>query len=108
MTPRATASIVVAMTHPTPDAIAAAAPLIAPYIRQTPVLSVEAAALDLPCPVTFKLEHTQITGSEFVGDLDQQLVEMLDQAPVVRIVEQIIDGGKAHLLEHLLFNRIIG
>ncbi len=34
--------------------------------------------------------NTQITGSEFVGDLDQQLVEMLDQAPVVRIVEQII------------------
>mgnify|MGYP001080391620 CR=1 FL=1 len=34
--------------------------------------------------------NTQITGSEFVGDLDQQLVEMLDQAPVVRIVERII------------------
>ncbi|GAB5445613.1 threonine/serine dehydratase [Gymnodinialimonas sp.] len=51
------------MTQPLPDAITAAAPLIAPYIRQTPVLSVEAKALDLPCPVTFKLEHTQITGS---------------------------------------------
>jgi threonine dehydratase len=46
-----------------PDAITAAAPLIAPYIRQTPVLTVEANALNLPTPVTFKLEHTQITGS---------------------------------------------
>lgn len=51
------------MIHPLPDAITAAAPLIAPYIRTTPILSVEAAALGLPCPVTFKLEHTQITGS---------------------------------------------
>lgn len=51
------------MIHPTPDAISAAAPLIAPYIRQTPVLTVEAGALSLPCPVTFKLEHTQISGS---------------------------------------------
>jgi threonine dehydratase len=46
-----------------PEAITAAAPLIAPYIRQTPVLTVEANALNLPTPVTFKLEHTQITGS---------------------------------------------
>lgn len=51
------------MIDPTPDAIAAAAAMIAPYIRQTPVLTVEAQALALPCPVTFKLEHTQITGS---------------------------------------------
>ena len=51
------------MIHPLPDAISAAAPLIAPHIRKTPILSVEAAALGLPCPVTFKLEHTQITGS---------------------------------------------
>lgn len=51
------------MIHPTPEAIAAAAPLIAPYVRHTPILTVEAAALGLPCPVTFKLEHTQITGS---------------------------------------------
>lgn len=55
--------IVAPMTHPLPDAISAAAPLIAPYIRRTPILSVEAHALGLPCPVTFKLEHTQITGS---------------------------------------------
>lgn len=51
------------MIHPLPDAISAAAPLIAPYIRQTPILSVEAAAFGLLCPVTLKLEHTQITGS---------------------------------------------
>ncbi|HID68600.1 MAG TPA: threonine/serine dehydratase [Roseibacterium sp.] len=51
------------MIDPTPDAIAAAAPLIAPHIRVTPILSVEAEALALPCPVTFKLEHTQISGS---------------------------------------------
>lgn len=51
------------MIHPLPDAISAAAPLIAPYIRRTPILSLEADALGLPCPVTLKLEHTQITGS---------------------------------------------
>ncbi len=51
------------MTHPTPDAIAAAAPIIAPYIRHTPILLAEARGLGLPCPVTLKLEHTQITGS---------------------------------------------
>lgn len=51
------------MIEPTPDAITAAAPLIAPYIRQTPIVTVEAQALGLPCPVTLKLEHTQITGS---------------------------------------------
>lgn len=51
------------MIHPIPDAITAAAPIIAPYIRRTPILSVEAGALNLPCPVTLKLEHTQITGS---------------------------------------------
>lgn len=51
------------MLHPTPEAITAAAPLLAPHIRATPILTVEAGALSLPCPVTFKLEHTQVTGS---------------------------------------------
>lgn len=51
------------MIEPTPDAITSAAALIAPYIRKTPVLALEAKALGLPCPVTLKLEHTQITGS---------------------------------------------
>ncbi|MBY4892588.1 threonine/serine dehydratase [Rhodobacteraceae bacterium N5(2021)] len=51
------------MIDPAPDAIAAAAPLIAPFIRHTPILAVEAKALGLPGPITFKLEHTQITGS---------------------------------------------
>lgn len=63
LTLRARAVIVAGMIHPTPDDITAAAPLIAPYIRTTPVLNVEASALGLPCPVTLKLEHTQITGS---------------------------------------------
>ena len=31
-----------------------------------------------------------VTGSEFAGEMDQKLVEMLDQAPVVAIVEQIL------------------
>ncbi|ABD55655.1 threonine/serine dehydratase [Jannaschia sp. CCS1] len=51
------------MIHPNSDAISAAAPLIAPHIRTTPILTVEAAALSLPVPITLKLEHTQITGS---------------------------------------------
>ena len=32
----------------------------------------------------------QLGTTEFAGDIDQQLMEMLDQAPVVRIVEQIM------------------
>ncbi|WP_439137756.1 threonine/serine dehydratase [Roseicyclus sp.] len=51
------------MTYPTPDDITAAAALIKGRVRHTPILQVEGAALSLPCPVTFKLEHTQITGS---------------------------------------------
>ncbi len=47
------------------------------------------AQVQMSGPHTTELNQ-QITGSEFVGDLDQQLVEMLDQAPVVRIVERII------------------
>lgn len=38
---------------------------------------------------TTDLEMT-VGGSEFAGDMDQKLVEMLDQAPVVAIVEQIM------------------
>ncbi|EFO30084.1 threonine dehydratase [Roseibium sp. TrichSKD4] len=49
--------------YPNPDTIAAAAPLIAPYLRKTPMLEVEAKALGLPCAVSFKLEHTQRTGT---------------------------------------------
>ncbi len=33
----------------------------------------------------------QVTGSEFAVDVDQKLAEMLDQAPVVAIVEQILE-----------------
>ncbi len=51
------------MPYPTPEDIAAAAPLIAPHIRETPILNLQADALDLPIPITLKLEHTQVTGS---------------------------------------------
>lgn len=51
------------MTYPTPDDITAAAARIAGRVRQTPILQVEGAALGLPCPVTLKLEQTQVTGS---------------------------------------------
>ena len=51
------------MTYPTPDDITAAAARIAGRVRQTPILTVEGAALGLPCPVTLKLEQTQVTGS---------------------------------------------
>ncbi|MEX3014874.1 threonine/serine dehydratase [Gymnodinialimonas hymeniacidonis] len=51
------------MPYPTPQEIADAAPLIAPYIRKTPILSVPADALGLSGPITLKLEHTQVTGS---------------------------------------------
>lgn len=51
------------MTYPTPDDITAAASLIEGRVRQTPILSLEPGALGLPCPLTLKLEHTQVTGS---------------------------------------------
>lgn len=51
------------MTYPTPEDIAAAAFRIAGRVRMTPLLSLEAGALGLPCPVILKLEHTQVTGS---------------------------------------------
>ncbi|WP_416916322.1 MAG: threonine/serine dehydratase [Roseicyclus sp.] len=51
------------MTYPTPDDITDAAARIAGRVRQTPILTVEGAALGLPCPVTLKLEQTQVTGS---------------------------------------------
>ena len=51
------------MPYPTPQDIDAAASLIAPHIRETPILTVPAEALDLAVPITLKLEHTQVTGS---------------------------------------------
>jgi len=72
------------MIHPTPDAIAAAAARIAPHIRQTPILQVEADAFGLPCPVTLKLEHTQITGSfKLRGALNNLLSRDVPEAGVV-------------------------
>jgi len=47
------------------------------------------AQVQMKGPGTTDLD-VQLRTTEFAGDLDQQLVEMLDQAPVVRIVEQIL------------------
>jgi len=72
------------MIHPTPDAISAAADRIAPHIRRTPILEVEGDAFGLPCPVTFKLEHTQITGSfKLRGALNNLLSREVPKAGVV-------------------------
>lgn len=51
------------MTYPSPDDITAAAHRIKGHVRLTPTLNVEGAALGLPCDITLKLEHTQVTGS---------------------------------------------
>ncbi len=51
------------MPYPTPQEISDAAPLIAPYIRKTPILSISEDALGLSGSITLKLEHTQVTGS---------------------------------------------
>ena len=46
------------------DAIAATAALIAPYVRRTPMMSVESADFDLDIgPLQLKLELLQHTGS---------------------------------------------
>jgi threonine dehydratase len=72
------------MTYPTPDAITAAAARIKGRVRETPVLSVEATALGLPCPVTLKLEHTQVTGSFKVrGAFNNMLSREVPAAGVV-------------------------
>jgi type IV pilus assembly protein PilB len=47
------------------------------------------AQVQMQGPATTELD-VQVGTTEFAGDLDQQLVEMLDQAPVVRVVEQIL------------------
>lgn len=72
------------MPYPTPDDIAAAAPLIAPHIRETPVLAVPPEALNLPVPITLKLEHTQVTGSFKVrGAFFNMLTRAVPEAGVV-------------------------
>jgi len=72
------------MTYPTPDDITAAAALIAGRVRHTPLLDVEGAALGLPGPVTFKLEHTQVTGSFKVrGAFNTMLSKGVPEAGVV-------------------------
>lgn len=48
---------------PTKHDIRAAAGRIAPHIRRTPTIRLLPADTGLPCPVTLKLEHLQVTGS---------------------------------------------
>jgi threonine dehydratase len=72
------------MTYPTPDDITAAAALIAGRVRHTPILEVEGAALGLPCAITLKLEHTQVTGSFKVrGAFNTLLSRPVPEAGVV-------------------------
>jgi threonine dehydratase len=72
------------MTYPTPDDITAAAALIAGRVRHTPILEVEGAALGLPCAITLKLEHTQVTGSFKVrGAFNTMLSAGVPEAGVV-------------------------
>ncbi len=67
-----------------PTQIASAATRIAPHIRQTPVLRVEADALGLNHPLAFKLEHTQVTGSFKVrGAFNNLLSREVPEAGVV-------------------------
>lgn len=51
------------MTFPTPQDITSAAARIQGWVRDTPIVRIEGAALGLDHPVIFKLEHTQVTGS---------------------------------------------
>jgi len=68
----------------TPADITAAAARIAPHIRDTPILRLEAGALDLPYPMILKLEHTQITGSfKLRGALNNLLSRDVPAAGVV-------------------------
>lgn len=66
--------------------ISAAHDRIRPYIRRTPVLTLEKGALGLNHPVALKLEHTQITGSFKVrGALNSIVGADLPDAGVVGI-----------------------
>ena len=72
------------MLKPTPDDIEAAAARIAGRVRETPLLTVEPDAFGLPCPVTLKLEHTQVTGSFKVrGAFNNMLSRDVPEAGVV-------------------------
>jgi threonine dehydratase len=72
------------MAYPTPEDIAVTATRIRPHIRETPILTLEPAALGTPCPVTLKLEHTQVTGSFKVrGAFNNMLSREVPPAGVV-------------------------
>jgi threonine dehydratase len=84
LTPPRAAAKVAPMAYPTQDDIAAAATRIGPHLRQTPILTLEPAALGLPCPVTLKLEQTQVTGSFKVrGAFNNMLARAVPKAGVV-------------------------
>lgn len=64
--------------------IEAAYQRIAPYIRRTPVMQMDADALGLGYPVTFKMEHLQATGSfKLRGAFNNLLTSELSEAGVV-------------------------
>jgi len=69
---------------PRPSDVEAAAARIEGHVRRTPVLRVEPEALELPCPVALKLEHTQVTGSFKVrGAFNNMLARDVPTAGVV-------------------------
>ena len=64
--------------------IEAAYQQISPYIRKTPVMQMDADALGLGYPVTFKMEHLQATGSfKLRGAFNNLLTSELSEAGVV-------------------------
>ena len=64
--------------------IEAAYQRISPYIRKTPVMQMDADALGLGYPVTFKMEHLQATGSfKLRGAFNNLLTSELSEAGVV-------------------------
>ena len=64
--------------------IEAAYQRILPYIRCTPVMSLDADALGLGYPITLKLEHLQATGSfKLRGAFNNLLTQTLSEAGVV-------------------------
>jgi threonine dehydratase len=67
-----------------PDEVEAAASRIARYIRTTPVVELEAGALDLDFPIALKLELTQRTGSfKLRGAFSAMLSASVPEAGVV-------------------------
>jgi threonine dehydratase len=71
-------------TSVAPDEVVAAAERIAPFVRWTPTVDLEAAALGLGVPITLKLELLQCTGSfKARGAVNALLAAGATDAPVV-------------------------